>query len=160
MVFKLYGIPRKSAASGPRPLFEGGAYFVPNAALIRVNKLYRSDSPYSLENILSDPFVLPNGTKLSSLLYADDLIVLDHDQKQDCKLSQCVDSVPQSVGVKLKSRPPSPPPPICFIIGFSNNIRGFVSNQNTWKVLVLSKLLAVYFFSIKITFQLCNKSLI
>ena len=33
--------------------------------------LYINGLPYSFENILSDPFVLPNGTKLSSLLYAD-----------------------------------------------------------------------------------------
>ena len=37
--------------------------------------LYIDDIPYSFENILSDPFVLPKGTKLSSLLYADDLII-------------------------------------------------------------------------------------
>ena len=30
--------------------------------------LYINDLPYSFENILSDPFVLPNDTKLSSLL--------------------------------------------------------------------------------------------
>ena len=33
-----------------------------------------NDLPYSFKTNLSDPFVLPNGTKLSSLLYADDLI--------------------------------------------------------------------------------------
>ena len=38
--------------------------------------LYINDLPYSFKNILSDPFDLPNDTKLSSLLYADDLIVL------------------------------------------------------------------------------------
>ena len=32
--------------------------------------------PYSFENTLSDPFVLPNGTKLNSLLYADDVVIL------------------------------------------------------------------------------------
>ena len=31
--------------------------------------LYINDLPFSFENILSDPFVLPNGTKLSSLIY-------------------------------------------------------------------------------------------
>lgn len=40
--------------------------------------LYINDLPYSFENILSDPFVLPNGTKLSPLLfeYGHDLIIL------------------------------------------------------------------------------------
>ena len=37
---------------------------------------YINGVPYSFENILADPFILPNGTKLSSLLYADDLIIL------------------------------------------------------------------------------------
>ena len=41
-----------------------------------LSNLYINDLPYSFENILSDPFVLPNGTKLSSLSYADDLIIL------------------------------------------------------------------------------------
>ena len=47
---------------------------------------YINDLPYSFENILSDPFVLPNGTKLSSLLYADDLIILSRSKAglQDC----------------------------------------------------------------------------
>ena len=36
--------------------------------------LYVNDLPYSFKTNLSDPFILPNGTKLSSLLYADDLI--------------------------------------------------------------------------------------
>ena len=38
--------------------------------------LYINDLPFVFENILSDPIVLPNGTKLNSLLYADDLIIL------------------------------------------------------------------------------------
>ena len=37
--------------------------------------LYNNDLPCSFENILSDPLILPNGIKLSSLLYADDLII-------------------------------------------------------------------------------------
>ena len=45
--------------------------------------LYINDLPYSFENILLDPFVLPNGTKFSSLLYADDLIILS--RSKDCK---------------------------------------------------------------------------
>ena len=35
-----------------------------------------NDLPYALQNTLSDPIILPNGTKLNSLLYADDLIIL------------------------------------------------------------------------------------
>ena len=38
--------------------------------------LFINNIPYSFENTLSDPFVLPNGTKLNSLLYADDLVIL------------------------------------------------------------------------------------
>ena len=38
--------------------------------------LYINNLPYLFENTLSDPFVLPNGTKVNSLLYADDLIIL------------------------------------------------------------------------------------
>ena len=38
--------------------------------------LYINDLPFAFENKLSDPFVFPNGTKLNSLLYADDLIIL------------------------------------------------------------------------------------
>ena len=38
--------------------------------------LFLYDKPFSFEKILSDPFVLPNGAKLSSLLYADDLVIL------------------------------------------------------------------------------------
>ena len=38
--------------------------------------LFINNIPYSFENTLSDPFVLPNGTKLNSLFYADDLVIL------------------------------------------------------------------------------------
>ena len=38
--------------------------------------LYINDLPFAFQNTLSDPFVLPNGAKLNSLLYADDLIIL------------------------------------------------------------------------------------
>ena len=38
--------------------------------------LYINDLPFSFENILSDPSVPQNGTKLKSLLYADDLIYI------------------------------------------------------------------------------------
>ena len=38
--------------------------------------LYIHNLPYLFENTLPDPFVLPDGTKINSLLYADDLILL------------------------------------------------------------------------------------
>ena len=38
--------------------------------------LYLNDLVFSFDNVLLDPFVLPNGTRLNSLLYADDLIIL------------------------------------------------------------------------------------
>ena len=38
--------------------------------------LYLNDLAFSFDNVLSDPFVLPNGTRPNSLLYADDLIIL------------------------------------------------------------------------------------
>ena len=37
---------------------------------------YINDLPSACDNTLSGPFVLPNGTKLNSLFYADDLIIL------------------------------------------------------------------------------------
>ena len=37
---------------------------------------YMNNLPYLLENTLSFPFVLPNGTKINSLLYANELIIL------------------------------------------------------------------------------------
>ena len=42
--------------------------------------------PFAFENALSDPFVLPNGAKLNSLLYADDLIILSRSKTgfQNC----------------------------------------------------------------------------
>ena len=48
--------------------------------------LYINDLPYSFEDILSDPFVLPTGTKSSSLLYANDLIILSQSKAglQNC----------------------------------------------------------------------------
>ena len=38
--------------------------------------LYLKDLAFSFDNVLSDPFVLPNGTRLNSLFYADDSIIL------------------------------------------------------------------------------------
>ena len=51
-----------------------------------LSNLYINDLPFSFENILSDPFVLPNGTKLNALLYADDLIILSRSKTglQNC----------------------------------------------------------------------------
>lgn len=48
--------------------------------------LYINNLPYLFENTLSDPFVLPNGTKINSLLYADDLIILSRSKTglQNC----------------------------------------------------------------------------
>ena len=51
--------------------------------------LYVNDLAFSLNNILSDPVILPNGTKLSSLFYADDLIILSRSKLglQNCRNS-------------------------------------------------------------------------
>ena len=38
--------------------------------------LFINNIPFSFKETLSDPFVLPNGAKLNSLLYADDLVIL------------------------------------------------------------------------------------
>ena len=38
--------------------------------------LYVNDLPSSFQNTLSDPIILPNGTKLNSFLYSDDLIII------------------------------------------------------------------------------------
>ena len=54
--------------------------------------LFINDLPCSFENILSDPFVLPNGTKLSSLLYADDLITLS---RSKAGLQNCLSALAQ-----------------------------------------------------------------
>ena len=42
--------------------------------------------PHLFENTLSDPFVLPNGKKINSLLYADDLVILSRSKTglQNC----------------------------------------------------------------------------
>ena len=53
---------------------------------------YINDLPYSFESILSDPFVLPNGTKLCSLLYADDLIILS---RSKAGLQNCLSALAQ-----------------------------------------------------------------
>ena len=38
--------------------------------------LYLSDLPLSFNDTKTDPFTLPNGTRLNSLLYADDLVII------------------------------------------------------------------------------------
>ena len=63
--------------------------------------LYINDLPYSFENSLSNSFVFPNGTKLSSLLYADDLIILSRSAGlQNCL--QCFGPLVQIVDVKYQ----------------------------------------------------------
>ena len=52
--------------------------------------LYVNDLAFLFNNILSDPFVLPNGTKLSSLFYADDLIILS---RSKLGLQNCLNSL-------------------------------------------------------------------
>ena len=52
--------------------------------------LYINDLPFAFENTLSDPFVLPNGAKLNSLLYADDLIILSRSKTE---LQNCLDKL-------------------------------------------------------------------
>ena len=54
--------------------------------------LYINDLPFSFDNILSDPFVLPNRTKLNSLLYADDLIILS---RSKTGLQNCLNALAQ-----------------------------------------------------------------
>ena len=58
--------------------------------------LYVNDLAFSFNTILFDPFVLPNGTKLNSLFYADDLIILSRSKLglQNClnKLSSYCNS--------------------------------------------------------------------
>ena len=58
--------------------------------------LYINDLAFSFNNILSDPSVLPNATKLNSLLYADHLITLSRSKLglQNClnKLSSYCNS--------------------------------------------------------------------
>ena len=52
--------------------------------------LYVNDLAFSFNNILSDPFVLPNGTKLNSLFYADDLLILS---RSKLGLQNCLDKL-------------------------------------------------------------------
>ena len=45
-----------------------------------LTSLFINNLPYLVENTLSDPFVFRNGTKINSLLYADDLIIFSRSQ--------------------------------------------------------------------------------
>ena len=67
--------------------------------------LYINDLPFAFENTLSDPFVLPNGAKLNSLLYADDLIILSRSKTgpQNCldKLSSFCTSWIMKINPKI-----------------------------------------------------------
>ena len=72
--------------------------------------LYINDLPFAFENILSDPFVLPNDAKLNSLLYADDLIILSRSKTglQNCQFlidSQIIDVVQEYtyLGTRISS---------------------------------------------------------
>ena len=66
---------------------------------------YLNDLPFLLDNTShSDPLVLPNGVKLNSLLYADDLILLSRSQQglQNClnKLQSFCDDWKMTVNLK------------------------------------------------------------
>lgn len=53
--------------------------------------LYLNDLPNLLENTLrADPIILPNGTKLTSLLYADDLVLISKSREG---LQNCINTV-------------------------------------------------------------------
>ena len=58
--------------------------------------LYVNDLAFSFNNNLSDPFVLPNGTKLNSLFYADDLIILSRSKVGLQNCLRRMNSIPQS----------------------------------------------------------------
>ena len=52
--------------------------------------LYINNLPFLFENTLSEPFVLPNGTKINSLLYADGLILLS---RSKTRLQNCLNTL-------------------------------------------------------------------
>ena len=52
--------------------------------------LYLNDLAFSFNKIVSDPFVLPNGMKLNSLLYADGLIILS---RSKVRLQNCLNTL-------------------------------------------------------------------
>ena len=52
--------------------------------------IYINEIPKLFENAVSDPFMLPNGTKINSLLYADDLVILSQSKTG---LQNCLDQL-------------------------------------------------------------------
>ena len=52
--------------------------------------LYLNNLPHLFENTLSDPFVLPIGKNINSLLYADDLVTLS---KSKTGLQNCLNAL-------------------------------------------------------------------
>ena len=53
--------------------------------------LYVNDLPSAFQNTLSDPIILPNGTKLNSLFYTDDLIVIS---RSKIGIQNCLNTLP------------------------------------------------------------------
>jgi hypothetical protein len=53
--------------------------------------LYINELPKLFEKTISDPFVLPNSTTISSLLYADDLVIISRSKNglQNCLKCYC-----------------------------------------------------------------------
>jgi len=60
--------------------------------------------PYLFENTLFDPFLLPNGTKINSLLYANDLIMLSRSKNRITKLFKHSLFILQDMDVKSQSQ--------------------------------------------------------
>ena len=54
--------------------------------------LYVNDLPFAFQNTLLDPIILPNGTNLNSLLYADDLIIIS-DSRSKIGLQNCLNTL-------------------------------------------------------------------
>ena len=52
--------------------------------------IYINELPHLFEKTISDPFVLPNGMTISSLLYADDLVILSRSKSG---LQNCLDQL-------------------------------------------------------------------
>jgi hypothetical protein len=52
--------------------------------------LYINELPKLFEETISDPFILPNSTTISSLLYADDLVILS---RSNTGLQNCLDTL-------------------------------------------------------------------
>ena len=68
--------------------------------------LYINNLPFAFGNTLPDPFVLSNGAKLTSLLYADDLIILS---RSKTGLQNCLNTLPSFCTLwMLKINPKKP----------------------------------------------------